>query len=834
MRKLAILLLFGIVLLSLFVRLKSVDDPHLLEFDTVYIFRTGEEIVKKGFFEPADPSRYFPNIWDSREFASVSPYTIAGLCWTNPACDTKFAGKWYGPFFAVLSIIVMAYLGYRANREFFFSAIFLALAPGFLFRSVAGFSDKDTAAIFFYTLSIYFIYRMFQERDLKLILFQAVFAGIALGIGGLTMGLWILFLYPIAIFCFIQIAKGRIDERLLGFVLLSLISIVIQTFNPRGEGILSDLHVLLVVLAALATFVIYLWNRFNPLKQKDYKLRVGTAVGVSAAIGLVLMFLIGFNPISFLTAFSVQIVNPIRGSVHAESVGEQQPSYWVWPWDPGFTQGSSYWNQMEWFFFVAPLIFLIVLYSDNREKLKGALFFTAILTIALASGILTSIVGDFLDDVILLVGYFLILVRYAEKEEDILTACFFGFNIFSASKAVRLFFTLMPAMALASSRVFSFAMERTSKDKLLNILAILLFVGLAFQSFRSINQQSTYIHTSVNDGWYEDFKWIDQNTGKGSPEISWWDYGYWIQYFSKRPSVADGANTGPGASMDQFLGLFFTERNETKAAEWLNTLHLPIVELKFIDNGKETGVFNNDVFASEYFERFRKSEILLSATCLSNQTLRSCTTYKLTPPLGKPVLTITYRGFTTTIEDGKVTAENEQYAMKPFLKQTGNEITFGYEPFDNKLPIPKFVTLDSTMVGKIYWASRIGGRPMQYSLFQYVEERDTPQGRARLYSGGGIILAAINSNGTTIPLIVSQNQGQAIIDKIVTPDGVFDVQVNATKTPGAVLFSGNIAIYIPPGFEDDVFTNLFLLNAGPSKRFETVFDNGFAKTFSTI
>ncbi len=74
MRKFSILLLLAVIFLSLFVRLNSVGDPHLLEFDTVYIYRVGEEIAQKGFFEPADPSRYFPNIWQSDELAPTAPY----------------------------------------------------------------------------------------------------------------------------------------------------------------------------------------------------------------------------------------------------------------------------------------------------------------------------------------------------------------------------------------------------------------------------------------------------------------------------------------------------------------------------------------------------------------------------------------------------------------------------------------------------------------------------------------------------------------------------------------------------------------------------------------
>lgn len=713
LKKYAPILLFALLFLVLSVRLKSLDDPHLLEFDTIYFHRVAEQIATTGRFEPKEMIRYYPYEWDSTFLKPLPPYAVAALCKISPpflsekamGCDPKYASKWYAPFFAVLMVVVMAYIGYRASGDFLISAALLAFLPGILFRSVSGFTDKDTAALFLMVLSFYFAYRTLQEKAVTGALIQGVFGGIAMGLATISMSSYVLYLFPLAIFAFVQVLRKK-TGNLLGFApLLALPYLIMLTNDYRNGGfnVITDLHSMMVLGVAVLVAVSYFFfnsRRFSHLTESR---KLGYSLAAILVIGLLALYGTGRNIPMLVEDVAGSLDNPIRGSTHSSSVGEQQPTSWAWPWEPGWQGRSSFWDQTRYLFFISPLI-LVVAYITKRD-------------------------------------------------EDVLTACLFFFNMFAASKAIRLMVSFAPLAALAGGAVMVFVLQKAEKrnNKVLQILTILAIAFVIFDLYKLTSEQSNSIHTSVNSEWYEDFKWINLNTKQNAPVVTWWDYGYWIQYFARRPSVADGENTGPGSLMNIHLGQFFTERNETRAIDWL------------------TGVCAMD-------------------TCA------------------------------------------------------------------------RLITFDATMIGKMYWSSKIAwdtksawtpdmvGNSISYSTFSYMDTRETPYGPARIYAapGGEVFLARVEYNGTIIPLIIyPASGGQATVRDILTPYGVFKAapQGGLQVIPGGVYFAGNMAIFMPPEAEDNIFTTTFILDAIPPRcvgfelknepggKFCEVFNNGFTKTF---
>lgn len=729
LKKYAPILLFALLFLALSVRLKSLDDPHLLEFDTIYFHRVAEQIATTGRFEPVETIRYYPYEWDSKFLKPLPPYAVAALCKLSgifgggvnpgvsggtlqgspqdaPGCDPKYASKWYAPFFAVLMVVVMAYIGYRASGDFLISATLLAFLPGILFRSASGFTDKDTAALFLMILSLYFAYRALQEKSVAGALLQGIFGGIAMGLAAISMSSYILYLFPLAIFAFIQVLRKK-TGNLPGFVpLLVLPFLILLTNDYRNGGlnVITDIHSMMVFGVALLIAVSYFFSNSKRFSHLSESRKLGYSLAIILVIGLVALYGTGRNIQALIEDVTASLGNPVRGSTHSSSVGEQQPTSWAWPWEPGWQGRNSFWDQTKYLFFISPLI-LVVAYITKRD-------------------------------------------------EDTLTACLFFFNMFAASKAIRLMVSFAPLAALAGGAVMIFVLQKAERknNKVLQILAILAIAFVVFDLYKLTSAQSNSIHTSVNSEWYEDFKWINLNTKQNAPVVTWWDYGYWIQYFARRPSVADGENTGPGGTMNIHLGQFFTERNETRAINWL------------------TGVCAMD-------------------TCA------------------------------------------------------------------------RLITFDATMIGKMYWASAISwdartrdwtpqmvGNSISYSTFSYMDTRETPYGPARIYAapGGEVFLARVEYNNTIIPLIIyPASGGQATVSDILTPYGVFKAapQAGLQVIPGGVYFAGNMAIFMPPEAEDNIFTTTFILDAIPPRcvgfelknepggKFCEVFNNGFTKTF---
>ncbi len=521
--KIAPILLLALVLLTLSLRLGSLADPHLLEFDTVYFHRVAEQIAQTGRFNPNEMIRYYPSGWDSKFLKPLPPYSVAALCKLSPVgCDPKYASKWYAPFFSVLLVVVMAYIGYRASGDWIISAALLSFMPGILFRSASGFTDKDTIALFLMIFSLYFAYRAIQEKTTAGSLLQGIFGGITMGLATISMSSYVLYLFPVAIFAVIQVLRKKINGSLLGLMpFLSLPFFILLTLDYRNSGLdpLTDLHSMMILAVAVLIGMSYWIFNSRRFAHASANRKLGYAVAAILVIGLVGLYATGRNISALVEDVAASISNPIRGSTHSSSVGEQQATSWAWPWEPGWQGRNSFWDQTSYLFFISPLI-LVVAYITKRD-------------------------------------------------EDILTASLFFFNMFAASKAIRLMVTFAPLAALAGGEVFSFALKKTSKNTLLKALVVIAAAFVVFNLYQITAGQSKYIHTSVNQEWYEDFKWINLNTKQNAPVVTWWDYGYWIQYFARRPSVADGENTGPGAAMNVYLGQFFTDRNETRAINWL-------------------------------------------------------------------------------------------------------------------------------------------------------------------------------------------------------------------------------------------------------------------------
>ena len=49
-----------------------------------------------------------------------------------------------------------------------------------------------------------------------------------------------------------------------------------------------------------------------------------------------------------------------------------------------------------------------------------------------------------------------------------------------------------------------------------------------------------------SDDWHEALMWVKKNTPENALIISWWDYGYWIDYIAERPTYVDPSQD-PGA-----------------------------------------------------------------------------------------------------------------------------------------------------------------------------------------------------------------------------------------------------------------------------------------------
>ena len=875
-RILAILAVFATILLTIFTRLQSLDDPHLLEFDTMYFHNKAEEIIRTGELSSSEIDRYYPLIYDGGDY-HVPTYSIAFLCKINPFCLSTFEGvksasKWYAPIFTILTVIILAYLGYRAGKDWFIGALLFAIVPGAIFRSVAGFTDKDTAAFFFMTLSVYFVYRYVQEERIGSILIFGSFAGLSMGLAALSLSSYVLYVAPVLFFMAVQVFRYKVKANVLGTIPFVLFPVLMRLWYGNTGGLVFAKSTLNLAIYGATAFpvIAYLFFRYSerilPKKKLSNGALLGLSLATTLAIGFAIIAATGNNPVETVSSIVLQFSNPLRYSIHGGTVGENQPTSWAFPWEPAFARGANtYWLQLGLVFALSLGIF-------------AALFFS-------------------------------------KRDEDLLTACFLAFNLYAASRGVRLFVSLAPIAAFAAGQAIS-SLYRNSKNKSASLIfggilvatgflfagfskepiLVYIFLGLAgvalaigaisrnfpqaapkwaaafivlaifVQLYPTVLSSASGIRTSVNSEWFENFKWSDQNLAKESPVLAWWDYGYWIQYFARRPSVADGGNRI--LKTNQELGLMFTDSDEDRAADWMTTMHYPIVTLT-LSKGDKTYEYSNEVYAEDFYPRFLPEKTLIKGECVGDNPgtrQKTCSGYSVdlsSLPEGEysAKLLVNYREVYSgregqvqvpeteeirTVPTGPITYFNEGAPslervgdgtrIEPYIRAEGGKLIFGYSPFENELKPPRLMTHDSTMIGKMAAASSIGLRPVQYAVFPYLRDSDTPLGKGRIYSSGGYFIAIVDQNGTALPLIGASGQaGAAVLSSIATYDGVFETNSSgAQMDSGSAILLPGAAIYATEGGDRNIFTRTYILDGAGTERFREVFSNGFAKSFYVI
>jgi len=91
--------------------------------------------------------------------------------------------------------------------------------------------------------------------------------------------------------------------------------------------------------------------------------------------------------------------------------------------------------------------------------------------------------------------------------------------------------------------------------------AFIIFVVVSTSLFLKAMPQAQSLQVQVNRAWVELLQKADQKLEPNALIISWWDFGYWISYFSQRAIVFDGGSQASD-NMHYWVGDFFLESNE--------------------------------------------------------------------------------------------------------------------------------------------------------------------------------------------------------------------------------------------------------------------------------
>ncbi|MBN1923693.1 MAG: glycosyltransferase family 39 protein [Nanoarchaeota archaeon] len=590
-----ILGLIVVIGVTWYVRTRAVanlNGEFLLGLDPYVFLRYAKSIVETGTVPVNDTMRYYPSGFDTSRELLMPSYAIAFLHSIIGIFTDMSVSEVAIIYPAIVTCVAMIFFFLFAkevfgNRVALTSSLLLAVVSGFLFRTSAGFAEKEPIAIFFIFPMLYCFLKALRLNDTKKKIIYSIFGGVcvigaALSWGGVNftfLSLGTLFL----VLVILGITK-RTDSIVYAIMLLSILSVTL--FSGRYGSPIDILRNYMFILFPIALLLnLYLYEVYPRIKDLIKKFRPKALPEHFYALlsGVVLLFLFsliypGFGYYYTILNFLFErLNNPFGTDVFAMSVNENQAPYF---YDPN--SHVDWWSPMNYTFFTMILgsFFLFFDMFKQFKKQKLVITTTYILTLLLfifsrfttasepeslvaINNIITalfskSLFGLQIHHLILFIfagymAYFVVKNKdKLEKFKSIKIGYLFLFFWFfvtaiGARGGVRIIFAVCPPAMMLSGYFFNkcydwvkgFFPEHTS---LASLLVYSLFFLLLWYNFSISVASNANFYSSFTTEWDQAMDWVKTSTPEDSVFTHWWDYGYWVQTMGERATTLDGGN----------------------------------------------------------------------------------------------------------------------------------------------------------------------------------------------------------------------------------------------------------------------------------------------------
>lgn len=516
-----IAILAAIGLLAFFIRVFSVIkyESIIHEFDPWFNFRASQFLLANGRKEFAvwfDTDAWYPlgRLVGTTVFPGLMYTTVVleGLLRAlRLPVDIRHVCVFTAPVFSVVSAVgtyLMAWEVCGDRGAGLLSALFMAVAPSYLSRSVAGSFDNEAIAI---TLLLMTLYLFLKAMHRSSILWSTV-CGLTFGYLVSSWGGYHFVVLFIPTFVLSMIVIQRFDTRLYvaynvfyavgTFCAMQTRSVELQALRA-SEHFLS--HVAFVATQAMMVYE-YLRARLSPAQMR-FALRrglaVAAAVGFAGAAFIVLTGRIAFSP------RVLSLLDPSYAPTHVPiiaSVSEHQPTPW-----------ASFFFDFHFLLIFAPIGMFYALRRARPATLFVALYAVSCVYLA---GLMVRLVLVLAPAVCVLAGVGVSkLLRKAAR----------GVQRSSAPRAL-----IRSALAVLLTVVLGALVARYVFHSTI-IGAEVYSSPSVVLSNRDYNSGTKVIIDDFREAYY----WLRQNTPERSKVMSWWDYGYQIAGFSNRTTICD-------------------------------------------------------------------------------------------------------------------------------------------------------------------------------------------------------------------------------------------------------------------------------------------------------
>lgn len=632
---LVILALLVVLFISSSIRLSNL--PLLIDqttgeeipiaLDPFYFLRVAQTYVANdGNMPKYDELRYNP-IYPTEWHHEMHPYITANvymfLVKYNPNLTLEHLHNISPVVYFIIGLVIFFAICFLLTKNKWLAILastFLAFAPAYLYRTMAGFSDHESIGMtaFFFALLI-FIIAITNVGRKKDSYWKTILFGALLGFATtLTIASWtgvsnfLFIIFPISFFLiWLFNATKKNTHFIYNFILFYFSWIIFsvllgpvfnfsftQIFNifQSSNGIMS-----LGVLAFIIIDAILILKNFEFIKQKY---RVLYSIAISIVVGSIGLFSMGRNLLSVALGMISRLIMPFgEGRIGVTVAENKAPFLSQWIGQTG--------DVLFWMFILGVFLFGYQLSRRIQSvKYKPLFLGTYILMIC---GIVfskyapTSILNG--NNFISIAFYLVSLVAFGisffyiffnekfkwTKLECVIFALIF-FTIISGRAAARVFFLITPFVCfMAAYFVINLIKEwKISKDKTLRLLLIIFFIIALFfsytainQSYESISNTAKYTGPSANAQWQGAMQWVRDNTSEDSVFVHWWDYGYWVESLGQRRTVADGGHFQGAEDGNHKIGRYVltTQRPET-ALSYFKSMNIDYLLIDQTELGK--------------------------------------------------------------------------------------------------------------------------------------------------------------------------------------------------------------------------------------------------------
>jgi len=593
------LILALIMVLAVAERLYSIlrFESIIHEFDPYFNYRSTRYLVNEGIYDFLnwfDEQAWYPlgRIVGGTVYPGIM-FTAAFVYWTLHALNITIKIRnicvLLAPFFSSLTAL-SAYLftsEIRNPSAGLYAAAFLAVAPGYISRSVAGSFDNEGVAIF----ALIFTYWLWLRAVKSGSMLWAAFTALSYFYMVAAWGGYVFIINLVPLHVLALLVSGRYTAR---------VYVAYSTFYVVGTILSMQVHFVgfqavqssetmgaMGVFGLLQLFGGLQWAR-GFVSEAHFARFVQLTLGaVAAGIGLLALLALATGYVAPWTGRFYSLMDPTYASKNIPiiaSVSEHQPTTW-----------GSYVFDLHVLIMLAPVglyqmfhepseasIFAIV-YSLTSIYFSGVmvrlmLVLTPIVCVLAAVGV-SSLLDEWLP---------LIKQRY----------------VFSANAAVSAGAaqTAKHASNDEKKRRHDFASWPDASRAAWGVVALLTTLTLFFQYHSTWVTSEAYSSPSIVlasknwdgsrnilDDFRESYRWINQNTDPDARIMSWWDYGYQLAAMSNRTVLVDN-NTWNNTHIAQ-VGKAFAS-NEEDAYEIMQRLDVDYVLVWF---GGASGYSSDDI-----------------------------------------------------------------------------------------------------------------------------------------------------------------------------------------------------------------------------------------------